>query len=154
MPGCCGDAMTILPLPNARIDEIFDLYAAFDGPTDPHLPKPKASALLDQLRRQDGEIFVAEIDGRLAGTYSIYLCQNLRRSGRPFGVIENVVCLPDYRRQGIGRALMAHGIAHAQANHCYKVMLATGLGRPENHAFYEACGFRNDKRAYQVRFGA
>jgi GNAT superfamily N-acetyltransferase len=144
--------MRIAPLPLDRVDEIFALYDSFDRPADRHLPKSQAVEALERIRRHEGEVFVAERDGKLVGTYSIYVCHNLARGGRPFAVIEHVVCLAGYRRQGIGRALMEHAITQARERGCYKVLLETGKSKPENHAFYEACGFKNDKRAYQIRF--
>lgn len=144
--------MNIAPLPLERIEDIFTLYDSFDRPPDRHLPKSEAVEALERIRRNDGELFVAALVGKLVGTYSLYVCHNLARGGRPFAVIEHVVCLAGYRRQGIGRALMEHGIAQARQRGCYKVLLETGKAKPENHAFYEACGFTNDKRAYQIRF--
>lgn len=145
--------MLIAPLPLDRVDEIFAIYDSFDRPPDRHLPKSEAVEALERIRRNDGDVFVAEMDGKLVGTYSLYVCHNLARSGRPFAVIEHVVCLSGYRRQGIGRSLMEHAISQARERGCYKVLLETGRSKPENHAFYEACGFTNDKRAYQIRFG-
>jgi GNAT superfamily N-acetyltransferase len=145
--------MRIVPLPLDRVDEIFALYDSFDRPPDRHLPKSQAVEALERIRQHEGEVFVAEQDGKLVATYSIYVCHNLARGGRPFAVIEHVVCLAGYRRQGIGRALMEHASTQASERGCYKVLLETGKSKPENHAFYEACGFTNDKRAYQIRFG-
>lgn len=145
--------MVIIPLPLDRVQEIFALYDSFNRPPDLHLPKSQAIETLKRIRQHQGEVFVAQMDEKLVGTCSMYVCHNLARSGRPFGVIEHVVCLNGYRRQGIGRALMKHAVAYARGTGCYKVLLETGKFKVENHAFYEECGFTNDKRAYQIRFG-
>lgn len=144
--------MVIVPLPLDRVEEIFALYDSFNRPPDLHLTKLQAIETLNRIRQHQGEVFVAQIDGRFVGTYSIYVCHNLARSGRPFGVIEHVICLNGYRRQGIGRAPMKHAVDYAREIGCYKVLLETGKLKLENHAFYEACGFSNDKQAYQIRF--
>lgn len=146
--------MIIISLPLDRAVEIFGLYDAFDRPADQHLLPAQATRVLQKIRGQGGDIVVAEVNGKFVGTYSIHICQNLARNGRPFGVIEHVVCLAEYRRQGIGRALMEHAILYAKEHDCYKVCLQTGQARRENHAFYEACGSKGDKRGYQVRFDA
>ena len=85
-------------------------------------------------------------------TYTIYVCQNLTRAGRPFAVVENVICAPSHRRQRIGTALMEHAKAYAQRKGCFKVMLLSGAKWEGNGSFYEACGFSGDKRGYQLRF--
>lgn len=143
----------ILPLPDDHIDDLFDLYDGYDRPPDPRMAHAEALSNLQAIRRQSGEIFVAMVDGALVGTYAIYICMNLNRSGRPFAVIENVICGAGYRRRGIGRALMEHAKGHAQEQGCYKVFLQTGATRAENHAFYEACGFQSAKLGFQARFG-
>lgn len=146
-----GARMNIAPLISERARELFELYDTYDRPRDQYPAQSNVRDIIENLRRQGGEIFVGKQDGILVGTYSIYICQNLCRNGRPFGVIEHVICHPDYRRQGIGRALMRHAIAYANENNCYKLVLTTGETRPENHAFYEACGFKGDKRGFQMR---
>ena len=37
---------------------------------------------------------MAIVDGAIVATYTIYICQNLTRSGRPFALVENVICAP------------------------------------------------------------
>lgn len=142
----------IAPLEIEQIDELLHLYDTFDRPKDDPISHGLAAEVLSRIRTQQGEVYVALDSGNIVGTYAIYICQNLSRSGKPFAVIENVVCAPEYRRQGIGSTLMKHAQSYAKNMGCYKVMLQTGGARKENHAFYESCGFSFDKRGYQVRF--
>ena len=145
--------MNIIPLPEDRTQELFSLYDSYDRPSHLHPKEQKAREILTRIRAQDGEVIVAVTDNdRVAGTYAIYICQSMNRNGLPFAVVENVICGPEFRRQGIGKRLMDHAIAYAKGKGCYKVFLQTGAKRGENHAFYEACGFENTKRGYQVRF--
>ena len=51
----------------------------------------------------------------IVATYTIYVCENLTRGGRPFALVENIVCAPSHRRQGIGTALMEHAKAYLEA---------------------------------------
>ena len=46
-----------------------------------------------------------------------------------------------------------HAVEAAFAANCYKVMLLTGRQRPEVHAFYESCGFVQNKTGFQIRQG-
>ena len=84
--------------------------------------------------------FVAEEAGRLAASCTLAVIPNLTRGARPYGVIENVVTHPDFRRREIGTRLLRHALNEAWALGCYKVMLMTG--RDGLEPFYEAAGFK------------
>ena len=142
--------MHIEPLPDEMIGELFAIYDEKDRPNDDHPSTDKALQILSAIRAQGGEVFAAMQDGVLVGTYMITVCQNLTRGGMPFAVIENVFCKAAHRRTGIGRKLMHHARQYALDANCYKVFLQTGANRTENHAFYEACGFKSTKRGYQI----
>jgi GNAT superfamily N-acetyltransferase len=47
--------------------------------------------------------------------------------------------------------VVRHAVEAAFAANCYKVMLLTGRQRPEVHAFYESCGFVQNKTGFQIR---
>lgn len=77
---------------------------------------------------------------------------NLTRGGRPYGLIENVVTHADFRKRGIGKALLAHTLAYAWSVHCYKVMLMTGRKDEATLRFYEGAGFdRHSKQAFVAK---
>lgn len=138
----------------ASIDEaerVLDLYREYDRPPDTP-PSPTQAREIFAAISAIGHIAVAEKDGAIVGSYSLYICPNLSRSGRPFGVIENVIVAAAARHTGIGKALMAHAQASAVAANCYKLMLSTGCMRQENHLFYMACGFIGDKLGFQIRY--
>lgn len=143
--------MNILPLPDDRLTELFALYDQYNRPKDPPPTNTKAIQILNNIRSQGAEVFVAIRENRLLGTYMIHICQNLTRSGQPFGIIENVICDRESRRSGVGRQLMRHAVDYAEKQGCFKVALQTGTTKIENHSFYESCGFTKDKQAFQVR---
>ncbi len=58
----------------------------------------------------------------------------------------------DHRGQGWGKALLAHALAYAWNQGCYKVMLMTGRKDEATLAFYERAGFdRHGKQAFVAR---
>jgi GNAT superfamily N-acetyltransferase len=146
--------MEIAPVPAERIDDLMRIYDTFDRPRDPRISTETARHILQSIRDQAGEVFVATSEGVLVATYTIYVCHNLTRAGRPFAVVENVICAPGHRRQRIGTALMEHAKAYARSRGCYKIFLQSGAKRDDTRSFYESCGFSGDKRGYQVRFDA
>lgn len=127
---------------------ILDLYArALDGKA---LSVAGAEALFDRMRSYpDYRLHVAEIDGRLAGTFALLVMDNLGECGTPSGVVEDVVVEPALQRSGVGRAMMAHALAICRQKGCYKMTLSSNLRRTDAHAFYEALGF--EKHGYSFR---
>ncbi len=84
----------------------------------------------------------ADLDGELVATCTLTVIPNLTRGGRPYGLIENVVTHPDYRKQGLGSQILAYALKIAWAQNCYKVMLLTGSKREATLRFYENAGFK------------
>ena len=96
----------------------------------------------------------ARVDGRLISTCTITVIPNLTRSARPYGLIENVVTHPDYRKRGIGTRVLRYALDIAWGLGCYKVMLLTGKKDEETLRFYESAGFRRgEKTGFVARPG-
>ncbi|GAB2569502.1 GNAT family N-acetyltransferase [Kribbella endophytica] len=97
-------------------------------------------------------LWVLEVDGDVVATTYLNLVPNLTRGSRPYAVVENVVVDKSRRGTGLGKQVMAGTLQAAWDAGCYKVMLMTGSKRESTHAFYRACGFRDDvKQAFQAR---
>lgn len=96
--------------------------------------------------------FVIEEDGELISTCNLAIIKNLTRSARPYGIIENVVTHPDYRKKGFGTAVLQKAIEIARSRNCYKVMLSTSRKEESTLRFYEKTGFdKNEKTTFVVR---
>lgn len=113
------------------------------NPDDPDL---KGTDYITELWRNifnDPEryYFVIKEDGRLVSTCTLAIIKNLTRSGRPFGLIENVVTHSEYRKRGYGTAILQKAVEIAKDNNCYKVMLLTGRKEESTLRFYERAGF-------------
>lgn len=127
---------------------ILDLYArALDGRA---LPVAEAEKLFERIRDYpDYQLYLAEYDGRLAGTFALLIMDNLGECGTPSGIVEDVVVEPEFQRRGVGRAMMQHALALCRQKGCYKMMLSSNLARTAAHAFYESLGF--EKHGYSFR---
>lgn len=86
--------------------------------------------------------FVATADDAPVASCILIIIPNLTRCARPYGLIENVVTHAEYRRQGIGTALLQHALTIAWEQNCYKVMLLTGRKDEGVFRFYEKAGFQ------------
>ena len=92
------------------------------------------------------------MNGKVVASCVATVIPNLTLGARPYVVIENVITHPDYRRRGLGRALMQAILERCWRAGCYKVMLQSAAGRREAHAFYEAVGFDpNARQAFVAR---
>ncbi|MCL2018560.1 MAG: GNAT family N-acetyltransferase [Oscillospiraceae bacterium] len=133
------------------IPQILDLYAELQ-PLDTLIEESMARSVFEQANKCGVTYFVADIDGRIAGTCYIAIIPNITRQCSPIGFIENVVTSGDYRRLGIGRKLMDSAVEFARECDCYKVTLQSGIKREEAHKFYESVGFDGDsKRGFEIR---
>jgi len=98
------------------------------------------------------QYFGVEVDEVLVATCTLTIIPNLTRLGRPYGLIENVVTHPDYRKQGLGTQMLHHALNIAWEQNCYKVMLMTGSKRESTLHFYEQAGFKRDVKTGFVAY--
>lgn len=140
--------MTFRVASRQDLPAILDLYArALDGRA---LPVAEAEKLFERIRDYpDYQLYLAEYDGRLAGTFALLIMDNLGECGTPSGIVEDVVVEPEFQRRGVGRAMMQHALALCRQKGCYKMMLSSNLARTAAHAFYESLGF--EKHGYSFR---
>jgi ribosomal protein S18 acetylase RimI-like enzyme len=89
----------------------------------------------------DYTLYVAELDGEIAGSFAVLVMDNLGHLGRPSAVVEDVVVAPHLQGRGVGRAMMAFARARSADKGCYKLVLSSNAGRERAHAFYESLGF-------------
>ena len=121
---------------------LLDLYK-YLNPDDPDL---KGTYYINKLWGKifnDPNIyyFVVEADGIIVSSCTLIVIDNLTLSGRPFGLIENVVTHKEYRKRGYGTAILHKAVEVAKENTCYKVVLLTGRKEESVLRFYERVGF-------------
>ena len=118
---------------------------------NPDVAIADAAYFAQMAARDDLTVMGAEIDKQIVAMATLHILPNMGNGGRPFGVIENVVTLPQFQRRGIMRAVMQqlHDIGW-QAN-AYKIMLMTGRDTGAK-AFYEKLGYSGtQKHGMQIR---
>lgn len=80
-------------------------------------------------------IIVAESQGHVVSTCTLTIIRNLTHDQRPYGIIENVVTDPRYRRQGLGPEGLGGSGADRLRESLYKVLLTTGFQAGKYAAF-------------------
>jgi ribosomal protein S18 acetylase RimI-like enzyme len=96
---------------------------------------PEIYDVAEYIDQPDRAIYLAYLDQQLAG--QIRLCRYWNR----YAYIEDIVVDVQYRRRGIGRALIRQAIAWAQENGCPGIMLETQDNNVAGCGLYQSCGF-------------
>jgi GNAT superfamily N-acetyltransferase len=129
----------------AELPELIRLYA-FLHPEDPFVD-PSAPVVLrlwtQILADPNLRYYVVEEEKKIVATCTLTLIPNLTRGLRPYGLIENVVTDPNFRKKGFATRVLRHALADAWQAGCYKVMLETGSKKEETLRFYEKAGFQS-----------
>ena len=87
------------------------------------------------------ELTIAEVDGRVAG-YVLLSPHNKLGSAAHIGLIRGIAVHPDFRGQGIGRAMLDATFDHARARGFEKLLLNMLITNTGARALYRAAGFR------------
>jgi GNAT superfamily N-acetyltransferase len=96
------------------------------------------------------KFYIGEREGRPLGTYALLVMENIGHMGTPSAIVESVAVAPDAQGMGVGRALMAHALAIAVAQGCYKLALSSNIKRTAAHAFYDRLGFQRHGVSFVV----
>lgn len=136
---------------NVRKADINDASAICRICTDDLGYECSVEFVANRLKKIDGSreaVFVAEIDGTVVCYIHAEIYNTLY-----FASVINILGLAvsrDYRRQGVGRALITCAENWAKEQGINIVRLNSGSSRKEAHEFYRAMGYNNEKM--QVRF--
>jgi len=144
----------VRPLPAKDLPMAMDLIYEFELPEVKKLRENDVRSIYSKIIAAGGVVFGAYRGANIVGTCTLNVCANLSWSGRPYGIIENIIVTKNERGKGIGKSLLLFARRMAESKNCYKVALMTRQKDPETVSFYRSAGFSNDKIGYQRRFGA
>jgi putative acetyltransferase len=91
---------------------------------------------VEKLLRERVAFFVSRADGQAAGCGGVMIVE------REYAEIKRMYVRPAFRGRGLGRLMLEHLVAHAQAQRIGVVRLETGIHQREAIALYESAGFR------------
>jgi GNAT superfamily N-acetyltransferase len=118
-----------------------ELSTSVESPESEPLP-PSYAAAFDEIDRDPRqELMVAELDGRVVGSFQLTLLPGLAGQGRPVALVESVHVLSGVRGRGIGIKMMEWAIARAEEKGCRRIQLTSNKRRKDAHRFYERLGF-------------
>ncbi|MFA6264906.1 MAG: GNAT family N-acetyltransferase [Pseudolabrys sp.] len=145
------DAITIREAEKRDLPGVLALYAQPDLDDGAVLPIIDAERIFARFGRYpDYTLYIAELDGRIVGTFALLIMDNLGHLGAPSAVVEDVAVGPVLHGRGVGRAMMAFAMERAREKHCYKVVLSSNAKRERAHSFYEQIGFERHGYSFRV----
>ncbi len=122
------------PEDEGRVVELLPLIPANEAMT----PMEREAAAQRFRESLAIDVLVAEVDGRVVGFLVLAFVPTL--SGLR-ALIDDQAVDPDYRRQGLGAALVEAAIQRASRRGATHLLVDTSRGDPAVQDFYEACGF-------------
>lgn len=99
----------------------------------------------------DNQLWVAELDGEIVGTWQSTYIPYLSRGGNTRCLIEAVRTASTCRGQGIGQQMMIYALDQARARGCAMAQLTTDKTRPDAHRFYEKLGFKSTHEGMKIQ---
>lgn len=100
-----------------------------------------AARMIDPKRVETA--IIAEIEGRTVGFAAVHVVASLFYP-TPRAEVTELFVEEAYRRQGIGRALMAHAEQVAREGGAIDLIVLTDFDNHEAQGLYRAAGFKND----------
>lgn len=154
--------ITIRPYNHADKDAVvrcLESLSDYLAPLDPinkirRLPlwgKRYTSWLLNAVKKQDGAIFVAQIDGRIVGVIAVVVVKMTKLDQLSFAatqmgrVLELFVHEP-FRHQGVGNFLMQKAECHLREKQCEFVRIEVFEPNVGAHKFYQSLGYTDRLR--------
>lgn len=112
---------------------------------------PHYQAAFDRIAAStDTRLFVAEVDGVIAGTFQIVFLTALTGRGATNLLVKAVHTRRDLRGQGIGSAMMTYCIDLARCEGVRRIQLSSNAARLDAHRFYERLGFEPTHKGYTL----
>jgi ribosomal protein S18 acetylase RimI-like enzyme len=128
-------------------DAVLALMAGLGRPEVARDPGEQAEIFRAHLEHPNAEIYVAELDGAIAGAVSLWFRPRLNWTTLEAWVPDLYVDQA-FRRRGAARELLDACVRAARERGCHRLILESGHERAAAHQLYESYGFTHTGRAY------
>ena len=143
----------VRPLPARDLPLAMDLIYEFEMAEVKKLRENDVRSIYSKIISAGGAVFGAYRGSNIVGTCTLNVCANLSWSGRPYGIVENIIVTKSERNKGIGKSLLLFARRMAESKNCYKVALMTKASDSDSDSFYRSAGFSSDEVGRQRRLG-
>ena len=142
----------VRPLPAKDLPLAMNLINEFDLPAVKKLRENDVRSIYSKIIAAGRAVFGAYRGSGIVGTCTLNVCANLSWSGRPYGIVENIIVSENERGRGVGKSLLLFARRMAESKNCYKVSLMMPHKDTGTLSFYRSAGFTNDNLGYQRQF--
>jgi GNAT superfamily N-acetyltransferase len=94
-------------------------------------------------------VLLAVTDGEVVGLCQFLVLPHFQHRGGRCAEVESVHVRQDWRRRGVGAALLTHVEVLARAAGCYRIQLTSNRSRDAAHLFYPARGYTASHVGYK-----
>jgi GNAT superfamily N-acetyltransferase len=99
----------------------------------------------------DNELWVADSNGAIVGTWQVTYIPYLSRGGNTRCLIEAVRTASQCRGQGVGKQMMEFALDQARRRGCLLAQLTTDKTRKDAHRFYQKLGFQSTHEGMKIQ---
>jgi len=128
-----------------------DSVGGHGNTTDPAAMPGYRAAFARIKQSANDTLYVAEVDGEVAGTFQTTLITVMTTHGRPDMTVEAVHVRQAMRGRGIGAVMMRFAIEKARAADVSLVQLTSNAARKDAHRFYARLGFVQSHFGFKLR---
>lgn len=121
--------------------KILDLYMQDPMGSEAPMPKGLDVKLIEELKKQSNYVFfLAKVDGKVAGLANCFVNFSTFK-GKQLINIHDFAVNPEFRRKGVGEAMMDKVVEYARENDFCKVTLEVRYDNPKAQNLYKKKGF-------------
>lgn len=128
---------------------LFNGYRMFYEQADN--PEACTSFMRDRITNGDSVILVAIEEGRLAGFTQLYPMFTSVGLGKTY-LLNDLFVAPDFRKKGVGRALLDEAAGFARTQGAVRMHLETGADNDSAQSLYEKVGWIKEEGVYHYDF--
>lgn len=133
------------------LPEILGLYTQPQMDRGRVLTMKEAERIFKKIKQYpDYDLFVAEVEEGIVGTFALLIMDNLAHMGAPSAILEDVNVAPSWQGKGIGTKIMECAMEKARNTGCYKLVLSSAKERIDPHRFYRNLGFSQHGISFEV----
>lgn len=121
---------------------LFDGYRQFYGQRSD--PAAAREFLGERIERDESVIYVAYTEPREAAGFTQLYPSFSSVSLKPLWILNDLYVRQDFRRGGVGRALLERARQHAVDTGAKGLVLSTAVTNKQAQTLYESCGWKRD----------
>lgn len=130
----------------AQVAPLFDAYRQFYRP--PSDPAGGAAFLRERIERNESVVFLAVLDGEVAGFTQLYPCFS-SISMKRLWILNDLFVVPEARRRGVAKALIGRARQLALQTSAEGLALETAVDNHSAQRLYEQLGWIRDEEFFR-----